>query len=365
VGLEVGIVGLPNVGKSTLFNALAGAAVPCSNYPFCTVEENVGVAAVPDERLARLGGLLKPSKLTPATIRFVDIAGLVRGASRGEGLGNKFLASIRDVDAIAHVVRCFDAPSVSHVEGTVDPERDVGIVRTELLLADLETVERALERKRKDAGRGDKEAARQMPALATVREALDRGTEVRTLGLRGTNLEAVAPLRLLTAKDSLYVANVSEDDAGGRAERWIRLISEATGEPAWKVVPIAASLEAELGALPAGERVEYLATLGLAETGLVRLVRAGYRLLGLVTFFTIKGTEVRAWSVPSGSSALEAAGKIHSDMERGFVRAEVVQFARLEEDGSMHHAREKGHVRTEGRGYVVEDGDVILVHFHE
>jgi GTP-binding protein YchF len=324
----------------------------------------VGVVAVPDERLEQLGRLLEPEKLTPTTMRFVDIAGLVRGASRGEGLGNKFLANIREVDATVEVVRCFPDESVSHVDGDVDPERDIDTIGTELLLADLETAQRNYEKKRKDRERGDKEAGSAAAALERVIAALDGGTPVRDAPLGPSEMAALSEYRFITAKDRLIVANVSETDVGVGEGKWRERLSRASGDPPWKIVPIAASLEADLASLPPDERAEFLDGMGLEERGLTRLVRAGYRLLGLVTFYTIKGTETRAWSVVEGTSVSEAAGKIHSDMERGFIRAEVVSYEDLIEAGSMHGARETGHLRTEGRDYVVQEGDVVLVHFH-
>ncbi len=363
MALALGIIGLPNVGKSTLFNALAGTAVACSNYPFCTVEANVGVVPVPDERLTRLGELLEPEKLTPTSVRFVDIAGLVRGANLGEGLGNRFLANIRDVDAVAHVVRCFEDQSVAHVEGGTDPERDIDIIETELKLADLETAERNLEKAAKDAGRGDKAAGELAASLERARDALDSGVRIRDAGLSDADRERLETYRFLTDKEMLFVANIGEDQLE-ESGRWAERLASATGEPRWKVVPLAASLEAELASLPDGDRNEFVSGWGLSEAGLPRLIRAGYRLLELVTFFTIKGKEVRAWTARGGATALEAAGTIHTDMADGFIRAEIVPFENLVEAGSMHAARERGEVRTEGRDYEIQDGDVMLVRFN-
>ncbi len=364
MSLELGIIGLPNVGKSTLFNALAHTEAACSNYPFCTIDANIGVVPVADERLEHLGRILEPEKLTPTTIRFVDIAGLVRGASQGEGLGNRFLANIREVDAVAHVVRCFEDASVSHVEGDVDPERDIGIVNAELVLADLDTASRNLSKRSKDAGRGDKEAAKLVPLLTRVQDGLARGVSVREQELSEHDLAALGEFRFLTALDALYVANISESHVGERESEWVERIARVTGEPPWKVVALAGGLESELAALDEDDRGEFLAGWGLSEPGLAKLVRVGYRLMDLVTFFTIKGVEVRAWTVPAGTGAAAAAGRIHTDMEKGFIKAEVVTYEHLVETGSMHAARDAGHVRTEGRDSIILDGDVVLVHFH-
>jgi GTP-binding protein YchF len=364
VSLELGIVGLPNVGKSTLFNALASAEVACSNYPFCTIHENVGVVPVPDERLERLGELLQPEKLTPATIRFVDIAGLVKGASKGEGLGNRFLASIREVDALVHLVRCFESATVSHVEGTLDPKRDLDILRTELILSDLEMAEKSVKKIRKDVSRGDEKARAGLASLEKAIEGLERGVDIRKLELSEKERHEIAGYRFLTALDSIYVANMAENDLGEGERRWVELLSAASGEPQWKVLAVSCKLESELASLSSEDRIEVTAGLDLPETGLPRLIRASYRLLGLVTFFTIKGTEVRAWTIEDGMAVAEAAGKIHTDMEKGFIRAEVVSYDDLIVAGSMHVAKEHGHVRTEGRDHPVHDGDVVLIHFH-
>jgi len=288
----------------------------------------------------------------------------VRGASHGEGLGNKFLANIREVDAVAHVVRCFEDSSIAHVDGSVDPERDLETIRTELLLADLETAERNLAKRKKDRDRGEKEAGPVVETLTKARDALDGGVPLREAELDESDRALLHEYRFLTAKDRIIVANIGEGDAGARETQWVERIAEAAGEPSWKVVPIAASLEAELVTLPEEERSEFLEGLGIKERGLTRLVAAGYRLLNLVTFFTIKGTETRAWTVTKGTSVSEAAGKIHSDMEKGFIRAEVVSFEDLSNEGSMGALRESGHLRTEGRDYEVQEGDVVLIHFN-
>jgi len=358
MGLSVGIIGLPNVGKTTLLNALARTSAKVSNYPFCTKDRNVGVAEVPDERLVKLKEVLKPQSTIPATVTFVDIAGLVKGASRGEGLGNKFLAYVREADALAHVVRCFSDPDVAHVDGSVDPVRDVQVVETELILADLEVTERAVPRREKAARSGDKEAKEELELLRKVVDALGRGKPVRSLELSPEESHALRSFSFLTSKPVIYVANTGEEEPTGG--ELVERLREAVGE----VVPISAKVESEIAELDdPEERRAFLEDMGLEEPGVNRIVRASYKLLGLITFYTTVHGKLRAWPVPEGTTAQEAAGKVHSDMERGFIRAEVVSWGDLVRTGSWAELHSTGKVRSEGKDYQVQDGDVLLFHF--
>jgi ribosome-binding ATPase len=365
--LRLGIVGLPNVGKSTLFNALTSSkAAAAENYPFCTVEPNVGVVEVPDRRLERLNDLVRPKKKIPAVVEFVDIAGLVKGASQGEGLGNQFLSHIREVDAVVHVIRCFDDPDVVHVMGPVDPVRDHDVITSELALADLAVVERRLEKTRKTARAGDKDAQAELAVLERVIAELDAGRGAREAGKGEDAVKLLRQLGLLTAKPILYAANVDEADLAAGGGRWLEKLRAAvqTHHEEAEIVPFSAKFEAELGELSGDERQEYLASAGVAEPGLDRLIHAGYRLLGLQTFFTVGENEVRAWTMHRGGTAFDAAGEIHSDFQRGFIRAETVAYEDFVRVGSYKAAREQGVVRSEGREYVVKDGDILLFRFN-
>ena len=366
--LKLGIVGLPNVGKSTLFNALTAARADAANYPFCTVEPNVGMVEVPEPRLARLTEIVQPKRTVPAVIQFVDIAGLVKGAAEGEGLGNKFLAHIRETDAIVHVVRCFEDPDVSHVMGGVDPVRDREVIEFELALADLSTVEKRLDRTQRAARSGDKEARAELPVLEIAHGALREGRGLWEIELSAEQLALLRPLSLLTAKPALYAANVPDAElTGAEAEgAHLRALRRAVSESAEhaQVVPFSAKIEAELAELPAVERQEFLASLGVESAGLDRLIRASYELLGLQTFFTAGEPEVRAWTIHAGDTAPQAAGVIHSDFERGFIRAETASYDDFVASGGWKGARERGVVRSEGREYVVREGDVMLFRFN-
>ncbi len=362
--LKVGIVGLPNVGKSSLFNALTAAGAPSENYPFCTVDPNVGTVKVPDERLDRIHALSHAPEKTPAFIHFVDIAGLVEGASEGEGLGNQFLAQIREVDAIAHVLRCFEDPDVAHVSGSVDPVRDKEIIDTELALADLETVERRLERVEKKARTKEKDAIEEQALLRKLRDVLSEGRPVRRLPIDEIEQRYLRELRLLTRKPVLYVANVGEEDLPEGRNRHVREVESAVRNEAAEIVPVCTKIEAELAQLESESKDAFLDELGLAGSGLERLIRAAYRLLGLITFFTTGDRETRAWTIRQGATAPEAGGQIHSDFERGFIRAETIGWEEFVRMGSMKAAREEGVIRSEGRDYEVQDGDIILFRFN-
>lgn len=363
MGFNCGIVGLPNVGKSTIFNALTSAGAQASNYPFTTIDPNVGIVDIPDSRLDRLAEIYRPKKVTHTTMEFVDIAGLVKGASKGEGLGNKFLANIREVDAIAHIVRCFEDPNVVHVAGQVDPKADIEVIETELMLADIESLERRALKAEKLAKAGDKKTAQELEFIKKLSDALGKGEPLRRMGCTEQEAQWLKGYNLLSAKPVLYIANVSEEMIG-RPNPLVDIVRGIAESEGAKVVEISGKVEGEIAQLSKEERREYLESMGLMESGLDRMIRAGYELLGLITFFTAGEKEVRAWTIPRGTKAPQAAGVIHSDFEKGFIRAEVFHFDDLIRLGNEKAVKEAGMLRSEGKEYIVQDGDIMLFRFN-